>query len=77
MPDQRGVYVCTCGFGFTGNGFICNPTRENLTHPLLIARGMAIIQRSTAADVPGRQVCLVNLIENAILAHCCPSSSSS
>lgn len=39
-----------------GNGYVCNPAKEDLTQSLLIGRGMSIIQRSTDASVPGRQV---------------------
>ncbi|KAI6214615.1 NIDogen [Aphelenchoides besseyi] len=56
VPDQRGYYVCHCNFGFNGNGYECNPVKHNLANPLLIARGMSIIHRSTDVDTPGRQV---------------------
>lgn len=59
LPDHRGVYICTCNFGYTGNGYVCNPAKQDQTHPLLIARGMAIIHRSTDANVPGRQFIVV------------------
>jgi hypothetical protein len=45
-------------FTYLGNGYVCNPTKEDLKQSLLIGRGMSLIQRSTDASVPGRQVIL-------------------
>uniref|UniRef100_A0A1I7SEF3 Nidogen n=1 Tax=Bursaphelenchus xylophilus TaxID=6326 RepID=A0A1I7SEF3_BURXY len=59
LPDSRNQYVCSCNYGFHGNGYVCNPTPEDQPGSLLIARGMSIIQRPTREDVVGRQLVVV------------------
>ncbi|KAL7075071.1 hypothetical protein ACQ4LE_005748 [Meloidogyne hapla] len=61
LPDgQKSAYLCICNYGYSGDGKICEPKFQQKETPdkLLIGRGMAIIQRSSAPnlDESGRQL---------------------
>ncbi|CAI4227251.1 unnamed protein product [Auanema sp. JU1783] len=59
VPGEGGHYVCNCLYGFHGNGRTCKPDSEDRGDSLFIARGMAIFQRGTMADVPGKQIIVI------------------
>jgi len=59
VPSENGFYVCNCFYGYHGNGRSCTPDSGVRGETLLIGRGMAIIQRGTNADIPGKQLIVV------------------
>uniref|UniRef100_A0A1I7XLN5 EGF-like domain-containing protein n=1 Tax=Heterorhabditis bacteriophora TaxID=37862 RepID=A0A1I7XLN5_HETBA len=56
VPGEGGHYVCNCHYGYHGDGRTCTPDSEARGDTLLVARGMAIFQRGTNSEIPGKQL---------------------
>ncbi|CAD6196064.1 unnamed protein product [Caenorhabditis auriculariae] len=60
VPGEGGHYVCNCHYGYHGDGRTCSPeSSESRSETLLVARGMAIFERSTKPEVFGKQLIVI------------------
>ena len=79
VPGEGGHYVCSCDYNYVGDGRSCRPVYEDQSDKLLIARGMAIFERGTSPDIPGKQAILVLKkifkIQNSAHRHSEPHTS--
>ncbi|CBA11612.1 Nidogen [Caenorhabditis elegans] len=59
VPGEAGHYVCNCHYGYHGDGRSCSPESSTRSDKLLVARGMAIFERSTNPDEYGKQLIVI------------------
>ncbi|CAB3397791.1 unnamed protein product [Caenorhabditis bovis] len=59
VPGEGGHYVCNCHYGYHGDGRTCSPDSSGRNEKLLIARGMAIFERSNNPDEYGKQLIVI------------------
>ncbi|CAL2045201.1 unnamed protein product [Caenorhabditis brenneri] len=59
VPGEAGHYICNCHYGYHGDGKTCSPDSSTRSDKLLVARGMAIFERSTNPDEYGKQLIVI------------------